>query len=152
PLFALGFVLRGARRPIVYVAVDWCEIRNDAYERWRTAIAEAAQTEPARVLVSALHQHDAPVVDLSAQKLLEQHRAKGVICDRDFHEQAVRRVAKAVKAGLEKSTPVTHLGVGQAKADRVASNRRYTDENGKVLYNRMSATRDPKIRAGEEGT
>src|SRR5262249_14118803 len=32
------------------------------------------------------------------------------------------------------------------------SNRRYIDENGKVQYNRMSATRDAKIRAGEEGT
>ena len=152
PLYALGFVLRGAEKPIVYVAVDWCEIRNDAYERWRTVLAEAAGTDPVRVLVSALHQHDAPVVDLTAQKLLQQHSAKGAICDLDFHEKAVQRVAKAVKASLAKSIPVTHLGVGQAKVEKVASNRRYIDENGKVQYNRMSASRDAKIRAGEEGT
>jgi hypothetical protein len=152
PLFALGFVLRGAGKPIVYVAVDWCEIRNDAYERWRTAIADAAGTEPVRVLVSALHQHDAPVVDLAAQALLERHKAKGAICDLAFHEKTVQRVAKAVNASLEKSTAVTQLGVGQAKVEKVASNRRYIDENGKVQYNRMSAARDAKVRAGEEGT
>src|SRR5262245_58455328 len=151
PLFALGFVLRGAGKPIVYVAVDWCEIRNDAYDTWRNKIAEAAGTEPARVLVSALHQHDAPVADLTAQSLLEQYRARGAICDRAFHEMAVQRVARAVKESLEKSSAVTHLGIGQAKVEKVASNRRYIDDNGKVQYNRMSATRDAKIRAGEEG-
>ena len=36
PLFAKGFVLQGAGDPVVVVAVDWCEIRNDAYDRWRT--------------------------------------------------------------------------------------------------------------------
>lgn len=152
PLFANGFVLLGAGKPIVYVAIDWCEIRNDAYDRWRKVIADAAGTEPVRVLVSALHQHDAPIADLTAQKLLEQHKAKGAICMLDYHEKTVQRVARIVKASLEHAHPVTHIGVGQAKVEYVASNRRFIDENGKVQYNRMSATRDPKIRAGEEGT
>ena len=43
-LFAHGFVLLGAGAPLVVVAVDWCEIRNDAYEQWRTLLAEAAGT------------------------------------------------------------------------------------------------------------
>src|SRR5262249_24772961 len=51
PLSALGFVLLGGGRPVVLAAVDWCEIRNDAYERWRSALAEAAGTTPERVLV-----------------------------------------------------------------------------------------------------
>src|SRR5687767_4547400 len=41
PLYAIGFVLQGGDRPVVLCAVDWCEIRNDAYERWRQALAEA---------------------------------------------------------------------------------------------------------------
>src|SRR3954451_7309615 len=44
PLFAHGFVLLGAADPVVYVAIDWCEIRNDAYERWRQVLADAAGT------------------------------------------------------------------------------------------------------------
>src|SRR5690349_17309030 len=78
PLFAHGFVLLSDKaKPVVVVAVDWCEIRNDAYERWRSVLAEAAKTDPQRVLVSALHQHDAPIADLEAQRLLESVKAKG---------------------------------------------------------------------------
>src|SRR5687767_9343464 len=39
PLFAKGFVLQGPDKPIVLVAVDWCEIRNEAYANWRKALA-----------------------------------------------------------------------------------------------------------------
>src|SRR5262249_50697562 len=68
PLFARGFVLLGSGAPIVLAAIDWCEIRNDAYERWREVLAEAAGTEPQRVMVTSLHQHDTPIADLTAQR------------------------------------------------------------------------------------
>ncbi len=64
PLQAHGFVLQGPDKPVVLVAVDWCEIRNEAYDRWRNVIAEAVGIESERVLVSSLHQHDAPVSDI----------------------------------------------------------------------------------------
>jgi len=64
----------------------------------------------------------------------------------------VSRVADAAKACLKDAKPVTHIGTGEAKVEKVASNRRYLDADGKVQYNRMSASRDPKVRAGEEGT
>lgn len=152
PLSASGFVLLGAGKPIVYCAIDWCEIRNDAYERWRAVLAKSARTDRERVLVSCLHQHDAPIADLRAQRLLDAAKAKGAICDLDFHEKAVQRVARALAAGLRTPRRVTHLGTGQAMVEKVASNRRYLGPDGKPRYNRMSATRDPKIRAAEEGT
>ncbi|MFO0965139.1 MAG: hypothetical protein U0793_06080 [Gemmataceae bacterium] len=151
PLFAKGFVLQGAGEPIVVVAVDWCEIRNDAYERWREALAKAAGTTRARVLVAALHQHDAPIADLTAQKLLDSVKARGSICDLAFHEEAVERVAKALEEGLKKTRPVTHIGTGLAKVEKVASNRRFHDKDGNVRFTRMSATRDAAIRDAEEG-
>lgn len=152
PLFARGFVLLGAGQPIVVVSVDWCEIRNDAYERWRTALAEAAGTTKERVLVSCIHQHDTPIADLEAQRILDEHKATGKICDIEFHEQAVQRVARAVKESLGKTTPVTHYGVGQAKVVELASNRRYLGEDGKPRFGRTSATRDAAVRAKPEGT
>ena len=72
PLEAHGLVLLGSGQPIVFVAVDWCEIRNDALARWQTVLAAAADTDPDRVLVSAVHQHDAPVVELEAELALPQ--------------------------------------------------------------------------------
>lgn len=151
PLFANGFVLLGAGKPIVLVALDWCEVRNDAYERWRQALAAAAGTEPVRVLVTSLHQHDAPIADLEAQRLLDKAGAKGKICDLIFHEQAVQRVAVALRESLKNPQKVTHLGVGQAKVENVGSNRRYLGPDGKPRFNRMSATRDATIREQPEG-
>jgi hypothetical protein len=151
PLFAHGFVLLGAGKPIVVVAVDWCEIRNDAYERWRKVLAEAAGTDPMRVLVSAIHQHDAPVADLEAQRFLDRAKATGKICDLEFHEKAVQRVARSVREGLKKTRPISHFGIGQAKIEKLASNRRYPGPDGKPRFNRTSATRDPAIRAKPEG-
>jgi len=150
PLFAHGFVLRGTGKPVAFVAVDWCELRNGAYEAWRKTIADAIGTDPVRVMVCCLHQHDAPIADLEAEELLRKHKAKGSICDPEFHEKVVKRVAAAAK--VAKPLAASHLGIGQAKVEKVASNRRFTDAAGKVRYDRMSATRDAAIRDAEEGT
>ena len=152
PLEARGVVLMGAGRPIVLVAVDWCEIRNDAYDRWRTVLAEAAETTPERVIVASVHQHDAPVMDLRAQTLLDAAKTHVRISDPDFHERAVQNAAKALRESISTARRVTHVGTGQAKVEGVASNRRYLDDAGKPHFDRLSATRDPAIRARPEGT
>ncbi len=155
PLFAHGFVLQSAiaaEKPVAFIALDWCEVRNGAYDLFRDKIAKAIGTEPARIMLSSIHQHDTPIADLEAQQLLEQHKAKGAICDIAFLEKTVARLADAAKDSLREMKPITHIGMGQAKVEKVASNRRYTDADGKVHYNRMSATRDPKIRDADDGT
>jgi hypothetical protein len=138
PLFALGFVLTGGEQPVVLCSIDWCEIRNDAYDRWRAVLAEAAGTTRERVLVTSVHQHDVPLPDLEAQRILERHRAQGRIVDLDFHEKCVQRTARALKDSLLQARPVTHLGVGMGKVEKVASNRRYITSAGKVAFDRSS--------------
>jgi hypothetical protein len=140
PLYAHGFVLWGAGKPIVLCAVDWCEIRNDAYDRWRMVLAEAAGTEPQRVIVSSLHQHDAPVSDLAAENLLARVGLAGAMLDYKFHEETVQRVAAAVRENLKDLHPVTHVGTGQAKVEQVASNRRIVHGDGRVSFGRGSAS------------
>jgi hypothetical protein len=152
PLYAHGFVLRGAGKPVVFAAVDWCEIRNGAYELFRTKIATAVGTDPVRVLVCALHQHDAPVADVEAQQLLEQHKAGAFVCDLAFLDTAVTRVAAAAKESLAAAKAVTHVGTARAKVEKVSSNRRYIDPNGVVRYDRMSRTTNPVTRDAEVGT
>jgi hypothetical protein len=151
PLYAHGLIFLGSGQPLAIVCVDWCEIRNGAYDLWRESIAKAIGTKRERVLVNANHQHDAPIADLEAQKLLEEHKTGAAICDLAFLDKAVARVAKAAKDAIATAQPLTHVGIGQAKVEKVASNRRYMSD-GKPFYNRMSATRDEKIRAAEEGT
>lgn len=151
PLEAHGFVLLGRDAPVVFVAVDWCEIRNDAYERWQTALAEAAGTKPERVVITTVHQHDAPVADLGAERLLRAKKLTGTVCDPDFHERAVLKVAEALRESLSSARPFTHVGTGQAKVERIASNRRYTRPDGSVSFDRMSRTTNPLAIAADEG-
>jgi hypothetical protein len=152
PLEAHGWVLSGSGQPLVVVAVDWCEIRNESFERWRAVLAGAAGTEPRRVLVSCVHQHDAPYSDGVAQRLLKSHGVREDLCDPEFDERALQRVASAVRESLGNSRRITHLGVGRGKVDKVASNRRYVTDDGKISFGRVSATKDPAVRAKPEGT
>ncbi len=146
-LQANGVVLSGGGpKPIVLVAVDWCEIRNESYERWRTVLAEAAQTDKQRVLVSCVHQHDAPYSDRVAQELLKANHVPQDLCDPEFDEKTVQRVASALRNCLGTSRPITHIGTGQGKVEGVASNRRYVTPDGKVSYERVSAEHDPVVR------
>ncbi len=68
-----------------------------------------------------------------------------------FHDKTVKRIAKAAKAALATTRPVTHIGAGQAKVDHVASNRRFIDSTGRLRFDRTSASRDPKAHAADGG-
>ena len=138
PLEAHGFVLLGADQPIVVVAVDWCEIRNGAYDEWRDALAAAAGTVRDHVLVTSLHQHDAPVTDAGAAALLAEVGLKGELYDEDFHAACIARVTTALKHGLNSAQPVTHVGTGKAPVENIASNRRVVMADGRVTFDRGS--------------
>ena len=142
PLFAKGFVLLGAGKPIVLIALDWCQCNNDSYDRWREVLAEAAGTTPERILLSTVHQHDAPICDLTAQKLLDEYGLKGYNCDPEFHEKAVQRTARALREALKSTRRVTHFGIGQGRVEKVASNRRVVAPDGQVSWGRGSSSGD----------
>ncbi|MBY0227756.1 MAG: hypothetical protein K2W96_00610 [Gemmataceae bacterium] len=148
-LKATGVVLLGPSSPVILGAVDWCGLRNDAHRDWCAALAEAAHTTPERVAVQCVHPHNAPFADTGAEKHLAAAKA-GSCVDRRFFKECVGRVAEGVKASLAKTERFTHVGVGRAKVEKVASARRVV-EGGKVKFTRTSATRDPKARDAPEG-
>lgn len=154
-LEARGWVLlppvQSGEKPIVCCVVDWSEIRNDAYDRWRDALAEAAGTTRERIFVSTIHQHDTPLGDLEAQRILEAAGSKHQVIDLDFHEKIVVRVATALRESLASAEKVTHLGTGRGRVEQIASNRRYLLADGSVRYNRMSSTHDLSARRAPEG-
>ena len=153
PLYAKGVVVLGGEKPVVLVSVDWCEIRNESFDRWREALAKAANTTRERVFLSAVHQHEAPITDLEAQRILERRKLKGSICALSFHDKAVQRVVSALVQSLNDSQRFTHLGLGKAKVERVASNRRYILPDGKVSFGRGSASgRNVLAANAPEGT
>jgi hypothetical protein len=152
PLTARGIVLVGAGEPIVLCAVDWIGISNGGYERWRKSIARAVGTSPERVSVHSLHQHDAPRCDFSAEQMLAERGVGGVMFDVPFARDTIRRVSEAAAEAVKNASVVTHLGLGQAMVEKVASSRRILGEDGKIRATRYTACADPKLRAEPEGT
>jgi hypothetical protein len=150
PLEAVGVVLLGPASPVVLCAVDWVALRNDAHQAWRVAIARAAHTTPERVAVQCVHPHNTPFADPEAARLA---LAAGAIpcLDLKFFERVTEAVADAVRTALKEPRRVTHLGLGQARVEQVASNRRILGPDDKVKYTRTSAAKDPKVREEPEG-
>jgi hypothetical protein len=151
-LRARGIVLLGAGEPIVLCAVDWIGIANEGHDAFCTALARAAGTVPRRVAVHTLHQHDAPECDFSAERILKEAGASPRQYESGFQREVLSRLEVAVQEALPRAQPVTQLGLGEARVEQVASNRRIHGKDGKVRATRYTATKDPAIRAEPEGT
>jgi len=144
PLSARGVVLLGIGKPIVLCAVDWIGIANGGQDVWRQSLAKAADTTVDRVAVHVLHQHDGVRCDFSSEELLAPHGLTGKRFDVPFVRKTIADAAEAVRAAVSKAQPVTHLGVGQAAVEKVASNRRILGPDGRVAIARSSSYRIPE--------
>jgi len=151
PLLALGIVILGSGKPVVLCAVDWCEIHNSDHVLWRQYLAEAAGTTPDRVTVHSLHQHNAPIADTVADKIMAECPSPVRLFDAEWGLEAIRNTAGEIKKALNKAKPFTSVSAGEARVSEVASNRRVMGPDGKVAFVRTSATKDPKVRAMPEG-
>ena len=120
---------------------------------FRKSLAEAAGTKLERVTLHTLHQHDAPGSDFATERLLASHGLGGLYSNRGFDEDSMAGIAEAVRASLGDAQPVTHVGLGVARVEKVASNRRILGPTGRVVLQRQSSGgRNPAARAAPEGT
>ena len=147
PLSCRGVVILGAGKPIVLCAIDWIGVGNDGQRLFRETIASKIDSTPDRVAVHALHQHDAPRCDFSADALLARHGAAGSGFDPVFARDVMRRAAQAANDAAASARPCTHVGWGTGVVEKVASNRRILGPDGKVRYTRWTTTKDAAVRA-----
>jgi hypothetical protein len=151
-LRARGIVLIGVEKPIVLCNIDWIGIGNEGHDAFREALAEAAGTTPDRVAVHTGHQHDAPACDFGAEAWLKSKTAPDLgKHDGEFPRQVIARLQAAIRESLARPVDITHVGIGVAKVERVASNRRILGPDGKVRATRYTATQDAALRAEPEG-
>jgi len=61
-----------------------------------------------------------------------------------FVRRTIANAAAAAKKSLEQALPVSHLGIGEAKVEKVASNRRILGPDGRVAIARSSSYRIPE--------
>jgi hypothetical protein len=150
-LRAKGIVILGAGEPIVMCSVDWIGIANDSQDEFKRIMAEAAGTIPSRVVVHAIHQHDAPTSDFGAENMLKAAGLSTLAFEGSYARDLIQRLGQAISKSIVKAVPFTHIGTGQAEVYKVASNRRILGPDGKVKYTRTSATKDSIVRAAPEG-
>jgi hypothetical protein len=144
PLEAIGLVITGAGAPIVICAVDWTGLLNEAHQRWRQILAQAAGTTPERVAVQCVHQHNAPFVCLETERIVSAQDGLSHNVFPDFFRQCLDRGAAAVAAARKALRPVTHIATSQARVEKVAGNRRFLGPNGKVADWRGSSSKNPR--------
>ncbi len=151
PLSARGVVVTFGKETVVLCAVDWLGIGNEGMDIWRERLAQAAGTTVNNVSIHSLHQHDGCRCDFTSEKIYEKYGLGGMKQDNNFLRTVIQNVSDAVKKAKAEATPVTHLGFGEAKVEKVASNRRILGENGKVKITRWSSSRNKEAIAAPEG-
>ena len=146
-----GVVLLGKEQPVVLCALDWIGIANEGYSEFRLAIAQAAGTDPQRVALQVLHQHDAPICDFTTERILKDIGVDPGPFRAEITRPLFQKVADAIRASLPGAVEVTHMGWGQAVVHELASNRRVFDVDGKFLGERYTSCQSEILRAAPEG-
>ena len=150
-LYGKGVVILSQQEPIVICVLDWLGIANEGLESWKTKLAQAANTSLDRVSVHAVHQHDGARSDFTTARILDQYGLGGWRYDTAFLYQTIEKGAEAVRHAILEARPATHMGFGQAKVEKVASNRRILGDDGKVKIIRWSRSTDSAATAAPEG-
>ncbi|MEP6595710.1 MAG: hypothetical protein ABJA71_07170 [Ginsengibacter sp.] len=152
PLSARGMIIFiDDQKPVVLCAVDWIGICNEGDDLWKKKLAEAAHTTIDRVSVHVLHQHDGVSCDFTMDKILKEYNIQPTQFDDSFLNKAIQNVADAVEVASTNPEEVTHIGFGEAKVEKVASNRRILGDSGKVTMIRWSSGNDSATMAAPEG-
>ncbi|MDD3504638.1 MAG: hypothetical protein WC126_09110 [Proteiniphilum sp.] len=150
-LRAKGIVLVGNGAPIVMCAIDWIGISNESQDLFKEALAVAAGTIPNRVVVHTVHQHDAPICDFTAEKMLKENNLPPGCFDGTFARELIGKLQESIRTSLKDVKKVTDIGLGSANVIEVASNRRIYKENGRIVKMRGSASNDSLLRSMPEG-
>ncbi len=151
PLLARGILLRDSETSCVICTLDWMEVHNESHDYLRASIGKAAGVERSHVAIHCLHQHTAPAMSTAAQRLQLNETDPRRVASAEYLILVADKVTAAIKQSRDHWQPVTQLGIGKAKVERVASSRRIEQADG-TIQGRGSNTRStPQLRELEEG-
>jgi hypothetical protein len=150
PLVLKGIVLDDGKTRLVLGAMDWCVLSGSAYDAFRTKIATAAAIPVTHVALHTTHTHSAPFADLRAEEIIAATEKPPKHLDLEWFGRVVDDAARAVSTAIHNLQPFTHVGVGQARVEQFASNRRVPGPDGRIRT-RYSATKDPFLKEAPEG-
>ena len=150
PLLLKGVVLEDGGKRHVLCALDWCLLCNGSERSFRETLARAAGTDPDCVAVHCVHQHAAPYADEDAHRLLDEASATPHLTE-GFLDGLRARMGQAAAEAAGRLEPVDRIGCGEARVDRVASQRRLKGGDGTVITRWSEGARNPKMAELTEG-
>ncbi|MBM3890193.1 MAG: hypothetical protein FJ388_13855, partial [Verrucomicrobia bacterium] len=151
PLLLKGVVLEDNGKRYILSAIDWCLLCNESEWSFRETMARAAGTEPTCVAIHCVHQHVAPYADEGAHRLLDAAPDSPPHLTAKFLDGLRARLAKAIQQAVKRLEPFDRIGCGEAKVDRVASERRLKRPDGKIIGRGSEGARNPKLAEMPEG-
>ncbi len=151
PLLAKGILLEQGTNHYVLCSLDWCLLANESESSFRKSIAEAAGTTPDRVAVQCIHQHAAPYADEGAFRLLDGTTPPVPHLSPNFMKAVRERLASVAREAVNRLAPFDQIGVGQARVEHVASERRLHGPDGKIVTRYSGAAKNPKMAEAPEG-
>ncbi len=151
PLLARGVVLEGDFQSIVLVTVDWLGVAGRTYRHFQAILAGAVGTTPERVIVHAVHQHDAPWADADTDQLLSELGLPSYFLGIDAVECLANNLSLSIELARANAIDITQVGTGVADVEKVASARRVMGDDGRVVYGRMSSCTDAIGQLAPEG-
>lgn len=151
PLLAKGIVLEEGTNRYLLCVFDWCLIGNESNLNFRRALAEAVGTSESRVSVHTVHQHAAPYSDEGAHRLLDAAPQPTTHLSSNYLAQLRSQLAKAASSAMSRLEVCDQIGTGEAKVDRVGSQRRLHDESGKLYLRFSTGALQKKLAEAPEG-
>jgi hypothetical protein len=151
PLLARGILFKDSGMACVICTLDLMEVHNESYDFLRQSIAEAAGVSESRVALHALHQHTAPAIATGAQKLEFDEDNPRRIATKEYLVDMAKKLSTAISESRKNWRTVTHIATGQAKVERVASNRRLIKADGSIQGRGSNTKSSPALRELPEG-
>ena len=151
PELIKGIVLEDGGKRYILCALDWCLLCNESEWSFRETIARAAGTEPTCVAIQCIHQHVAPYADEGAPRLLDAAPGSPSHLTPKFLDGLRARLTKAVQQAVKRLEPFDRVGCGEAKVDRVASERRLKGPDGKIITRGSEGAKNPRLAEMPEG-
>ncbi|HWR52810.1 MAG TPA: hypothetical protein VN428_16990 [Bryobacteraceae bacterium] len=151
PLWAKGVVIQSGGERVVLCAMDWCGIGNRTHDLFRRRLAEAAGTDAWHVALHTVHQHTAPYVDASAYDLLREAGAPVLDFPDTALEELATRIASAVRGATARLESFDRVGVSTVRVERVASARRLSGPDGKIVVRYSTSGKQRGMAEAPEG-
>ncbi|OGV48369.1 MAG: hypothetical protein A2017_00490 [Lentisphaerae bacterium GWF2_44_16] len=147
PLWFRGIILDDNGKKLLIASIDYCGLMNRAHDELVSMLANAVNTWTELIIIHCIHQHDAPLVNLEINDILDVETFSS-----EWWRKLCSECAAAAKKALKHTREVKYTGYAERRLHGYASNRRVMNEDGSFKGTRYSRCADEKLKKMPVGT